>query len=423
MEITKSFETRRPLRVLFFDLYDPLDESVWSGTPAQIYRCLQEAGVSVTSVGGHGLFFRKAINWIIFRYYRYGKKLFYHIDRDLFWVRAFTRLGNMRLKSFKADAVVTSFPAFTAFVGHGLPVFMIHDATWGQVVESYPWFRRSHQPTRIVEDGFELERIAYSRNDVYPVLTSSWAADRAVADYSVDPERIRILPLGPNLKKPPEKAAVEKALRNRGNRPCKLLFVGKEWVRKGGPLAVEATAALNEMGVPAELHVVGPSELTPGSKAAAELPSFVRLHGFLRKSVSDEAAALETLYLQSDFFILPTQAEALGVVFAEAAAYALPCLGTSVGGVPSILNDGVSGAIFPPTDSAQQMAKWIELHYLEREKYQSLARSARADYEKRLSSLAYGTQLADIIQARIDRSQARKQTAGDSSEKEFSQSA
>jgi len=394
----------RPLKLLFFDLYGPLDPENWSGTPKQIFHCLEEAGATVIPVGPHYLFWRKSIQWIIFRYYKWYKKLFYHIDRHLFWARVFTKLGNRRLRKYRdADAVVTSFPPFTSFVSKGLPIFMIHDATWGQVIEDYPWFARSHQPAWVVEDGFELERITYQREDVFPVLTSSWAADRAIADYGVDPERITILALGANLKKPPEREKVLSALLRLGQGACKLLFVGKEWIRKGGPLALEATAALIGMGVPAELHVVGPAELKAGTTAVAGFPEFVRFHGFLRKSVPQEAAVLEKLYLESDFFILPTQAEALGVVYAEAAAYGLPALGTSVGGVPSILHDGVDGAIFPPAGSAQQMAAWIKEHYLDRPRYEALARRAREDYEQRLSSLAYGTQLAEIIRTRIDR--------------------
>jgi len=396
----------RPLKVLFFDLYDPLDPSNWSGAPAQIYHCMKLAGAETVPVGPHYLFFRKSINWILYRYYRYLKGLFYHIDRDLFWVRAFTALGNRRLKAHPdADAVITTFPAFTSFVRRGVPIFMVHDATWGQVVESYPWFARSHQPERIVEDGFELERIAYRRDDVFAVMTSQWAADRVVSDY------------GPNLRNPPERAIVEAAIERRGCGTCRLLFVGKEWIRKGGPLAVEATAALIAMGVPAELNVVGPLEMAPGSASAAKLPGFVRVHGLLRKFVAEEGAALEELFLDSDFFILPTQAEALGIVFAEAAAYGLPSLGTSVGGVPTILRDGIDGAIFPPADSAQEMAQWIRSLFLDRARYHALAQSARRDYEARLSSLAYGRQFAQIIRSRIAQCRPAKAVPPASGEK------
>jgi glycosyltransferase involved in cell wall biosynthesis len=400
---------RKKLKVLFFDLNDPLDPTNWSGTPAQIFRCLQEAEVEVTAAGPYFRFIRKSINWIYYRYYRYTQQLFYHIERDLFWIRLFTDLGSRRM-GFDADAVVTASPSFTSFVRPGLPIFMIHDATWGQVVESYPWFRRSHQPARIVEDGFELERIAYLRKDVFPVLTSEWAADRAVADYGVARERISILSLGPNLENPPAKSAVEDALQRRGTKPCRLLFIGKEWVRKGGAIAVNATAALIEMGVPAELHIVGPAEMGPGTAAAAALPSFVRSHGFLNKNVPDQWAILERMLFESDFFILPTQAEALGVVFAEAAAHGLPSIGTAVGGVPSVLHDGVGGAIFPPLNSARAMAEWIKRNYLDRAAYLALARRARRDYEERLSSLAYGTQLADIIRKTIEANRSREQS-------------
>jgi glycosyltransferase involved in cell wall biosynthesis len=390
-----------PLKVLFFDLDDPLDPTNWSGTPLQIFRCLQEAGVDVTAAGPYFRFIRKSINWVYYRYYRYTQKLFYHIQRDPFWARLFTDLGSRQM-TMNADAVVTASPSFTSFIRPGLPIFMIHDATWGQVVESYPWFRRSHQPQRIVEGGFELERIVYKRKDVFPVLTSEWAADRAVADYGVDRNRISILPLGPNLAHPPEWNAVEEALQRRGTGPCRLLFIGKEWIRKGGAIAVEATAALIEMGVSAELHVVGPAEMAPGTPAAAALPSYVRPHGFLDKNAPGQWAALERMLFESDFFILPTQAEALGVVFAEAAAHGLPSIGTAVGGVPSVLHDGVGGAIFPPLNSARDMAAWIRRHYLDRPAYMALARRARQDYEVRLSSLAYGTQLASIIRKRIE---------------------
>jgi glycosyltransferase involved in cell wall biosynthesis len=401
----------RPLRILFFDLNDPFDHLNWSGTPAQIIRCLREAGVHVTVNGPHYLFVRKSINWILHRYYRYARKLFYHIDRDLLWVRLFTRLANKRLQAHPdADAIVTTFPAFTAFVRCGLPVFMIHDATWGQVIESYPWFNRENQPERIVAGGFELERIAYVRKDVFAILTSDWAAARAFRDYDVDRDRISVLPLGPNLVTPPERSAVEIALSSRGKGPCKLLFIGKEWNRKGGPTAVEATAALIGLGIPAELHVVGPAELKTETKSAFPLPEFVHLHGFLRKSVPAEAAAMTRLYMECDFFILPTQAEALGVVFAEAAAHALPSLGTSVGGVPSILHDGVDGAIFSPNEPAHEMAQWIKRQYLDRSAYEAMARRARRDYEVRLSSLAYGTQLAQFIRNRINSSASKGET-------------
>lgn len=402
----------RQLRVAFFDLNDPFDPQNWSGIPAHIISFLRDAGVAVLPAGPNFLFPRKSINWILHRYYRFGKKLFYHIDRDAFWVRLFTQMAHTRLKSMRADAVVTAFPAFAAYLPVGRPIFMIHDATWGQVVQTYPWFSPQNQPERIVANGYALERMAYRRDDVYPILTSEWAASRAAADYDIDRDRIHVLPFGPNLANPPDPSTVERALRWRGRKVCRLLFVGKEWTRKGGPAAVEVTAALIQSGVPTELHVVGPAELRAGTKPSTALPPFVHCHGFLRKNVPEEAALIERLYMESDFFILPARAEALGIVFAEAAAYGLPCLGTAVGGISSVLRDGVGGALFSPDNSAPEMASWIKRMYFDRQAYLAMARSARADYEARLTSAAYGRRLAEIIQQTLEGDRERGDRTG-----------
>ncbi|MBN1590761.1 MAG: glycosyltransferase family 4 protein [Pirellulales bacterium] len=54
----------------------------------------------------------------------------------------------------------------------------------------------------------------------------------------------------------------------------------------------------------------------------------------------------------SDVCILPSQYESFGMVLAEAMALAKPCIGTNRGGVPEVIEDGVTGYIREPTASA-----------------------------------------------------------------------
>lgn len=77
---------------------------------------------------------------------------------------------------------------------------------------------------------------------------------------------------------------------------------------------------------------------------AAALGLAARIH-FLgrREDIADVMSAF-------DIFALPTQREALGTVFIEAAALGVPVIGGDVDGVPETMLPGVSGLLVPPGD-------------------------------------------------------------------------
>ncbi|MCS6806053.1 MAG: glycosyltransferase family 4 protein [Acidobacteriota bacterium] len=63
-----------------------------------------------------------------------------------------------------------------------------------------------------------------------------------------------------------------------------------------------------------------------------------------RKDLPDVMAAV-------DLFVLPSVAEAFGLVLAEALYLGTPVVATRVGGIPEIVDDGVDGVLVPPADS------------------------------------------------------------------------
>ncbi len=53
-----------------------------------------------------------------------------------------------------------------------------------------------------------------------------------------------------------------------------------------------------------------------------------------------------------DVFVLSTHTEGLPLVILEAMSHAIPVVATAVGGIPEILDDGVTGYLHPPGDAA-----------------------------------------------------------------------
>ena len=66
------------------------------------------------------------------------------------------------------------------------------------------------------------------------------------------------------------------------------------------------------------------------------------------------------MYKKAHFFIMPTKAECVGMSFIEAMSFALPIIGTDVGGVPEAVIDGETRLIRRKNHTAKDVATWIK---------------------------------------------------------------
>lgn len=149
-----------------------------------------------------------------------------------------------------------------------------------------------------------------------------------IADYGVDGRRVQVVGAGANVF--PER--VER--KHDGNT---LLFVGKDFARKGGHVLLRAFARLRRERPAARLLIAGPTtplELSGGARCLGLVPF----------------EGLPELFSQATAFVLPTLREPFGIAFLDAMACGVPCIGTRVGAVPETLDDGRLGLLVPPAD-------------------------------------------------------------------------
>lgn len=123
-------------------------------------------------------------------------------------------------------------------------------------------------------------------------------------------------------------------------RRFRILFVGGDFVRKGGAMLLEVFKSRFQHN--AELHLVT-------KQAPRELPPHVVVHDdFLPND-----PRLTALYAASDVLVVPTTAD-LGPlwVFLEAMAMRLPVIGTRVGASTEVIRHGDNGFVIDTHDAA-----------------------------------------------------------------------
>lgn len=134
-----------------------------------------------------------------------------------------------------------------------------------------------------------------------------------------------------------------------GDRPPHVVFLGEIGERKGAFALLDAWAKLaSEPDVlgGARLTLAGDRGVDRARSIVAErgIAGSVTVHGWL---AADEAAALLG---GADVFVLPSRSEGQPMAVLEAMARGVCVVASDVGGIPEMIDDGVSGILVPADD-------------------------------------------------------------------------
>lgn len=157
-----------------------------------------------------------------------------------------------------------------------------------------------------------------------------WIADWLVEKQGLDREKVYAVGAGVNVD-------VNKVdySRKTGRR---ILFVGRDFERKNGPLVLEAFRVLRTRMADAELYIAGPRGIGSTNDNVLYLGDLSR----------DD---LSEVFNLCDVFCMPSKFEAYGMVFPEALCYGLPCIGRDAFEIPYFIEDGKTGLLLRDEDS------------------------------------------------------------------------
>lgn len=225
---------------------------------------------------------------------------------------------------------------------HGIP----HVVTAHSLEPLRPW--KAEQ----LGGGYRLsswiEKTSFESADAVIAVSHGMRRDILRSYPSLDPDRVSVVYNGIDLEKwhPVSDDAVLAELGIDPDRPT-VVFVGRITRQKGLPYLIRAIDRLSP-----EVQVVLCAGAPDTPEILEEVASGVRELQKTRSGIVWIDRLLDTRTLSvvlssATVFVCPSVYEPLGIVNLEAMACGLPVVGTATGGIPEVVDDGVTGVLVP----------------------------------------------------------------------------
>jgi glycosyltransferase involved in cell wall biosynthesis len=233
------------------------------------------------------------------------------------------------------------------------------DQTLPQLFDVYG--DRAHIGKRIYLEAMRREGAGYQAAEGV-IANSRWAAASVVNDCGVPPERVHVVLQGAAFDMDAyqlweQGEAEARARRSTGQSLLRLVFLGKDWQRKGLDRLLRGIACAQRQGFQGTLRVIG----CPRESLPAELRNVAGVEwlGFVNKRADWQR--FFRLIAECDVGCLLSRAEAGGLGLCEYHALGLAVLGTAAGGAPEQMLPEASVAV--PVDAGDEQIAELLLKF------------------------------------------------------------
>lgn len=333
-------------KIIFLSAKNPYTQKDWSGIPYFMFHHLSKyydieyvSPPSFFLLRKAGHYFSRAFHFVT------GTKYLFEYGFVLAWLCGW--YYSIVLRNRKGYSFIFS-PAGLfelSFIITDLPLVTACDSSVLQLIDYYPSLFNVSELSKYEID--RIERRALKKISLV-FLSSAWATIYFINHFGF--KNSFMIPFGANSI---SENAFAKAP---DQQKCRLIFIGVDWDRKGGEMALEINRKLLDLNLNSHLTIIGsvpPNELMSDDH--------VTIIDHLDKDSEQGAADFASNLQQADFFILPTKADCTPIVIAEALAFGIPVLTSKTGGIASMIQDDYNGFLFDLNDVGGYVFKIIQL--------------------------------------------------------------
>jgi glycosyltransferase involved in cell wall biosynthesis len=365
------------MKIDYYTLHDPTDPNAWSGTYYELIAILEKLGrfqgaynvrpPGLTSIKPEDKTGEK-IAFVLknLKYFKYHNGKIYLASEYHPHVVETSR--KMALE------IYNTHPSPDAILTHGdyavfdkTPFFIFHDLDMGTLLDwrlkGMSTYMCDPVSTSILKRRFQQQKVAYDKARAI-LVASDWIG-RNIKSYIREPEKVYRVGMGHRY----EPIDLDTSILERRFESPKLLFIGKDGVRKGLDITLSAFETVQQEIPESRLEVITDYHLSP-----KQIIRRMERNKGVHASMGIPYEVLKNLYLDSSIFVMPTRFDAWGKVFFEAMAFGLPVIGARNCAMPEFIRDGYNG--YTTDYNPDEIADRIVAIFSSFEKYKAMSENA-----------------------------------------------
>lgn len=372
------------MNILFVSI-GKIDINTWSGTTIHIYKCINRENIKIDKCE-----ITESVLWKnIVRVYNKLHKKNKLIPRNKSILTSYSKQIKKKLDSKKYDLIVSIGSLPITLLDTNIPIIVITDGTFNIIKNYYNAY--SELTEKAIKSCENYERIALAKASKV-ILASKWAQNSVINHYNISKEKTMVCPFGANFESNFCNHELDRIIEKKSINKIELLFVGKEWNRKGGDKILDIIYSMKKKGVDVTLHIVGCEPKIP-----EDLLSNIVIHGFIDKGSDEGVKKLRYLYEKCHLFIMLSIAECYGIVFCEASSFGLPSIAHNTGGISTAVKNGVNGQCFDITSKPEDIASYIIEIMKNKDEYYKLCKSTYNYFKENLNWNSAGNIIVEEI--------------------------